>query len=131
MNVEGKEVFRLRERSHDEQLVVDFLVLDKDGNKLAVIAKNNVVHAAAGFKFVNEPRCSSVVDQAGKVYARVREDETTGILSIVGDFWIEGFHIVVSAKELALGGASLSGNVIEGMGKALALTKGKIQIGLF
>ncbi len=126
--VEDLEVFRFRERSGDGQLVVDFDIRNEKGEKLAVIAKNNVVFAAEGFRMRNLPTESFVEDAAGKIYARVKE-VSSGLLSVEGEFCVNGFSVSITPEKLVAGGLTMKGNSIRGFGKAINLKKGSFAIG--
>ena len=127
--VNGAEVFRLRERMGDGRLVCDFDVRDKSGNRLARVAKNNVVYAAQGYKVQNLPSESFVADADGKVIARVQE-VSPDTIKITGEFWIEGHHVLITDDSLVSGGVTMSGNVISGSGKAIAISPNSVMIGL-
>ncbi len=126
--VNGVEVFRLRKRSGDERLVCDFDIRDKEGNRLAKVAKNNVVYAAEGHKVENIPRQSKVTDANGKVIACVQEIGLETI-KVTGEFWIEGHNIAISDNGLVSGGITMSGNVINHCGKAISFSPGSYSIG--
>jgi hypothetical protein len=122
------EVFRLRERTGDGQLVVDFDIRNEKDEKLVVVAKNNVVHAAKGYSVLNLPSRSSVRDETGKQIVDVKEI-STGTISIIGDFWIKGFHVSITDEHLVAGSITMKGNKISGFGKAILLKRGAFMIG--
>ena len=126
--VEDLVVFRFRERDGDGQLVVDFDIRNEKGERLAVIAKNNVVFAAPGFRILNLPSESLVEDSAGKIFARVKET-ALGLLSIEGEFCVKGFSVSITPTKLVAGGLAMIGNRICGFGKAISLKKGSLAIG--
>ena len=126
--IEDIEVFRFRERSGDGQLVVDFDIRNNAGEKLVVIAKNNTVFAAPGFCVKNLSAESFVEDGTGKLYARVKEI-SPGLLSVEGEFCVEGFAVSITSAKLVAGGITMSGNRISGFGKAICLKKGSAAIG--
>ena len=68
--VEGTEVFRLRDRTHDDQLVVDFDVRNQAGARLAKIAKNHVVYIAEHVESRSRPKLYEIVSR-GDVLASV------------------------------------------------------------
>ena len=128
--VERVEVFRLRERSGDAQLVVDFDVRDKDGNKIAKIAKNNVVFVAEGYEKVNGPKESFVRNiKTGEIIAKAEELSDTSI-RIIGDFWIDGFHVSISNDALVFNSITLAGNRINGFKKGIVLDSKSMGIGI-
>ena len=126
--IEDVEVFRFRERTGDGQLVVDFDIRDPDGEKLIVVAKNNVVFAAKGFVTQNLASESRVEDASGKVYARVKE-VAAGVISIEGQFCVKGYTISITPQQLVAGGVTMVGNHIKGFGKAIWLKSGSFAIG--
>ncbi|MBL7174865.1 MAG: hypothetical protein ISS66_03465 [Desulfobacteraceae bacterium] len=126
--VNGVEVFRFRERGSDGRLVCDFDLRDKNGNRIAKIAKDRVAHVAEGYHMHDFPKECYVDDSDGNILARVLEtghDE----LTITGDFWIEGHHVVVTETSLVSGGATMSGNMVSGFGKAISINPGSFAIG--
>lgn len=126
--IEGVEVFRLRERAGDDQLVVDFEIRNERDERLAVIAKNNVVHAAPGFDAKSLAKESFVRDASGKIYARVIEVGSRH-LKIEGDFWVNGHHVVVLANKVLNGTMVMSGNVVIGCGKAIEISRDALVLG--
>lgn len=126
--VNGIEVFRLRERSSDGRLICDFDLRKEKGDRIAKIAKNRVTYAADGYEMHDLPKECHVKDPKGKIVARVQEtghDEIT----ITGDFWIDGHHVVISDSSLVSGGITMSGNVISGFGKAISIKPNSFSIG--
>jgi hypothetical protein len=126
--VDDVEVFRLRERSGDGQLVVDFDIRNEKGEKLVVIAKNNIVHAAKGYSATHKPSESIVLDPSGQVIAKVTEIDS-GTIGIIGDFWIKGFHVSITDEQLVAGPVTMKGNKVAGFGKAIWLKPGAFMIG--
>jgi hypothetical protein len=126
--VNGAEVFRFREGAVDGQLICDFDVRDINNNRIARIAKNQVVHVAQGFTYEAKADSSAVRGKSGEVIARIdRLDPNT--LKISGTFHVDGHTIVVTDQSLQSGGVTMSGNVISGFGKAIAIDKGSFAIG--
>jgi len=126
--VNGTEVFRLRERASDGRLICDFDLRNENGDRIAKIAKDRVVHAAEGYRMHDLPKECYVEDQNGKVVARVQEtghDEIT----VTGDFWIEGHHVLITNDALVSGGVTMSGNIINGFGKAISIDPNSFSIG--
>lgn len=126
--VNGTEVFRLRERGSAGRLICDFDIRDENGGRIAKIAKNRVVHAAEGYQMHDLPKECYVEGPDGAIIARVQETGHDEI-AITGDFWIEGHHVVVSSGALVSGGVTMSGNVISGFGKAIAIESNSFSIG--
>jgi hypothetical protein len=128
--IEGEEVFRLRERQHDGQLVVDFDVRDAGGNRIAKVAKNRVVHVAPGYDIESSAgRYSVVVADTRTPYATIQE-VSPGRVKVTGKFYVNGFHVDISDQATRIGGITLSGNKIVGFGKAGELRKGQLGIGV-
>ena len=127
--VNGTEVFRLRSRDSDGTLICDFDVRDRDGARIAKIAKNNVVYKANGCEVHNLPKESYIQDANGKVLARVQE---IGIyeIRITGEFWVDGHHVLISDDALVSDGFILSGNTISGFGKAISIEPNSFSIGM-
>ncbi len=126
--VNNEEVFRLRERLGDGRLVCDFDVRDAQGNRLAKIAKNNVVHAAEGYEVKNLARESYITDPEGNVVAKVEEVELETI-KITGRFCIGDHTVVINDSSLVSDGVTMSGNIISGFNKAIAINPNSITIG--
>ena len=106
----------------------DFDLWDQDGNRLAKVAKNNIVHAASGCKVQNLARESSISDPAGEVVAGVQETALDTV-KITGDFWVKGFHVSITDNELVSGGVTMKGNLIKGFKKAISINPGSLTIG--
>jgi hypothetical protein len=128
--VNGVEVFRLRERGGDGQLVADFEIRDEADNLIAKVAKNNVVHARSGLQVQHAPTFSEVRDPTtGSALARAEEIGTLTI-RLTGTFIIRGFRVVATEASLKINGLTMSGNKIVGFGKAIDLRPGQIGIGV-
>ena len=127
--VNGVEVFRLRERDKDGRLIVDFDIRDSDGNRLAKVAKNNVVHSADGYS-VKHGACESAVisPDSSTPIARV-EELSENTVRITGEFWIKGHHVSITEAALVSGGKTMSGNRISGFGAAIKIDPGSFSIG--
>ncbi len=126
--VNGSEVFRLRERDSDNRLVCDFDVRNEGGERLAKVAKNNVVFAADGYSFRNLPQESYIEGPEGDIVARVQENGYDEI-TITRDFWIEGHHVVISDSKLLNGKMTISGNTITNSRKAISITPNSCEMG--
>ena len=118
--VNGEEVFRLRKRTGDGRLVCDFDIRNEAGERLANIARNNVVYAAKGYDEKNLPRESFVSDPEGNIVARI-EEVAHNTIKIAGDFWIGSHNVVITDQTLVSGGITMSGNFISGFGKAISI----------
>ncbi len=128
--VEGVEVFRLRERAHDGQLVVDFDLRDQTDERLATIAKNHVVHVSPSLEVKSQPGLYQVLNpQSGEVLASV-EEITAGTVKVTGTFWIKGFCISVGEDETKIGGITFSRNTIQGFKTAIQVGRGTFGIGV-
>ncbi len=127
--VEGEEVFRLRERQHDGQLVVDFDLRDEGENRLAKIAKNHVVYCAPGLVPRSLPGKYEVLrEETGEVLAAV-EEVSPGTVRLTGTFCVRGWKVEASTSGVRIGGLFLSGNKIVGCGNAIVLGRAKAGIG--
>ena len=127
--VNSQEVFRLRERDGDGRLVCDFDIRNQDGNHLVKVAKNNVVHAAEGYKIKNLAKESYVESPTGEIVARV-EEVAMDTIKITGTFCIEGYTVVINDDSLVSMGITMRGNVISGFNKAIALDPNSFTIGV-
>lgn len=126
--VNGEEVFRFRERESDGRMVCDFDVRDKDGNRLAKISKNNVVHVAPGFVVEHQPRVSNIKNSDGEIIACV-EEIAIDIIKVQGSFCINGHTVVINSETLISGGVTMAGNKISGYKKAIAIEPNSFAIG--
>jgi hypothetical protein len=126
--VNNEEVFRLRERLGDGRLVCDFDVRDQSGNRLAKIAKNNVVHAAEGYSVKNLERESYIEGPSGEIVAKV-EEIAMDVIKVTGTFSIDHHTVVITDESLVSGGMTMSGNVISGFKKAIAINPNSFAIG--
>jgi hypothetical protein len=109
-------------------LVCDFDIRDKNGNRIAKVAKNNVVYAADGYEVHHLPRESYIQDSNGNILARVQEigeDE----IRITGEFWVDGHRVLISDDTLVSGGITMAGNTIRGFGKAISIEPNSFSIG--
>ena len=125
--VEGTEVFRLRERTHDDQLVVDFDVRNQAGARLAKIAKNHVVYIAEHVESRSRPKLYEIVSR-GDVLASVEEVSPTTV-RVMGRFWVDGLEVVITKSGLRVGSKRISGCQFFGSRKAIVLTKDTITLG--
>jgi hypothetical protein len=126
--VNGIEVFRFHRRHHDGRLVSDFEVRREDGELIAKIANDRVVHVAEGYRRHDLPRECYIESPQGAVVARVRE-EAEDELTIWGEFWVDGHRVLIGDRAIESGGISISGQVIAGCGKAIALGPHSAAIG--
>jgi hypothetical protein len=127
--VEGMEVFRLRARSGDDQLVADFEVRDETEELVAKVAKNNIVYARPGLEVKHGSDFSEVANaDTGELIARA-EEISQGVVRIIGTFIVNGFAVEITEEFMKLGGVTLSGNKIMGSGNAISLQSGNMGIG--
>ncbi len=126
--VNNEEVFRLRERLGDGRLVCDFDVRNENGDRLAKVAKNNIVHAADGYEVKNLARESYIASPSGEVVAKV-EEVAMDTIKITGTFCINGHTVVIDEKSLVSSGVTISDNVISGFNKAIAINPNSFAIG--
>jgi hypothetical protein len=127
--VNGTEVFWLRNRESDGRLISDFDVRDKSGNRIAKVSKNNVVYNAEGYEVHHLPRESFIRDSKGRILIRVQEigiDE----IRISGEFWIDGYQVLITDNSLISGGITMSGNIVRGFGKAISIEPNRFSIGV-
>lgn len=128
--VEGENVFRLRERQYDGTLVVDFDLRAEDESRIAAITGNYVHYVAEGYEYRNRKGVAEVIEKAtGRVVAQVREIAPDR-LKVIGKFWVKGYNIDISEDGLVAGGLTMSGNRIQGFGKAIEFGRGHIGIGV-
>jgi hypothetical protein len=130
LEIEGEEVFRLRERRDDGQLVVDFDLRDASGNRIATIVKSHVVQAAEPFDAENRPGLYSVVHRVSRApYATVQE-VSRGVVKVTGTFNVNGLQVAITDETMTMGGMTLVGNSISGFDTAIELRKGAFAIGV-
>lgn len=127
--VNGTEVFRLRHRNSDGRLICDLDVRDKNGTRIAKVAKNNVMYAADGYEVHHLPRESYIQDSVGNILARVQEIGNDEI-KITGEFWVDGHQVLISDDALVSGGITMSGNTVRGFGKAISIEPNSFSIGI-
>ncbi len=106
LTIGGKEVFRLRQRGGDGQLVADFDLCDAAGRSIAKVAKNNIVHAAAGTTVRNGPSFSEVIDSSGTVLGRA-EEVSLEVVRLTGCFGQPGMVVEAGPDHLQLPGGGL------------------------
>lgn len=129
--IHGNEVFRLRERAGDGRLVIDFDLRGPDGERIATVAKNNVVFGADGFELRNLPRSAMVVNrQTGDIVAEVRE-ESTDTVRVIGEFWTEGRQVLLSESGMTIDGVSVDNCTVMGFGTAVEVTPGAVALGVY
>lgn len=128
--VNGKEFFRLRGRAGDDQLVVDFELRDEQGNLVAKIAKNNVVHARPGLTVHNQKDFSEVVDSStGETLARIEEIGPRRV-KVTGTFWFDGVRYVLKDDRIETGkGNRISGNTVIGGSAGITFGPHGISLG--
>ena len=130
LTVEGEEVFRLRERGHDGQLIVDFDLRDERDERLAKIAKNHVVYVASGIEPRSQPGRYDVVNtESGAILARV-EELSPGTVRVTGTFFVKGWKVEATLDGVTLGGVAVSGSSLEGCGGGIELRKDSVAIGV-
>jgi len=127
--VEGEEEFRLRERQHDGQFVVDFDLRDENENRLAKIAKNHAVYCAPDLELRSKPGQYGVFRKDGGEALALVEELSANRLRLTGCFNIKGWRVVATTGGVTIGGVTLSRNTIAGCRKAIVLGKGRIGIG--
>ena len=126
--VNGEEVFRFREGQSNDQLLCDFDLTNQGGQRIAKVAKNQVVHVAAGYTYQSTGNRAEIHDGNGTVVASVeRLDANT--LKLNGTFHVKGHTVVITDQALQSAGVTMSGNVISGFGKAISLEPGSFAIG--
>jgi hypothetical protein len=128
--MDGEEVFRLRERSHDGQLVVDFDLRDHDDARLARIAKSHVVYCAPGVQPRSRPGRYEVVRINGGDSLAVVEGLSPTSVRVTGTFFVRGWKVESTTNGVRLGGMLLTRNRIQGCGKAIELRRGSMAIGI-
>lgn len=130
LEIEGAEVFRLRDREHDGQLVVDFDLRDAAGNRIAKISKNHVVHVSEGFEVQSQPRLYRVIRKdTGDVYASV-EEVSPRTLKLTGKFHANGLSVLIDDSKIVKGNTTISHNTIKGFDTAVELRRDSLAIGL-
>ena len=128
--LEGQEVFRLRDREKDGQLVVDFDLRAPDETRIAKVSKNYAAYVAEGFQHRSGINWSEVVERAtGGVVARV-DAPSLDAVRVVGVFWVNGYYVEITKDGLIADGVQISRNTIKGFGKAIAMKRGSVMIGL-
>ena len=126
--VNDKEVFRLREGQSNHQLLCDFDVHREDGQRIAKIAKNQVVYAAPGYTYHATPNRAEVIDGNGNAVASVdRIDATT--LKIKGAFHVDGYTATITDDAIEASNFHSSGSYFDGLGTAISIGPGQILIG--
>jgi hypothetical protein len=119
--VDGIEIFRLRERAGDGQLVADFEIRNQNNKLLFKFAKNNVVHAKKGYKIINKPYSSEVINEVtGRIKAKAEEIAPCKI-RITGTFNINNFNIVMTDDFLEINTNRFYGGGVVGCGKGIVL----------
>lgn len=130
--INGIEVFRLRERTGDGQLTVDFEIRDEADKLLAKVAKNNIVFPTDGKYAIDHGKThSTLIDQSsGNEIAKVAE-VSQNTISITGTFCIDGDKVIATDDQLVLPrGNSFFGSTFSGFSKAIEITEGEIALGI-
>jgi len=129
--VEGEEVFRLHEHTWDGDLVVDFDIRAADGARIAKIAQNYVAHLAPEYEFRRWTGLAEVINKTtGQVVARA-EQRGSDTVAITGTFHVNGYAVLITPTYVKASGVTTAGTEIRGYGKAIALTRGSTDIGVY
>ncbi len=128
--LEGQEVFRLRDRGRDGQLVVDFDLRAPDETRIAKIVKNYPAYVAEGYERRSGLNWSEAVQTAtGLIVARV-DAPSLDAIRVVGLFCVNGYCLAITEDGLIADGVTISRNTMKGLKKAIALNRGSAMIGL-
>lgn len=129
--LEGEEVFRLRERENDGQLVVDFAVRDENGQMLAKIFKNHVMHRAPHLEIRSQPgRYEVVRTETGSSVAMVEEVSPVAV-RVTGTFCVKGCKVEITTAGIRIspGGNLISKNMVDGHEVATRLDRNTVVLG--
>lgn len=129
--IDGEEVFRLRNQDRDGQLIVDFDLRAADDSRIAKFAKNHAPYVHQDYEYRHLPRVSEVVEKStGRVVGRV-EQVWLRCLKLTGVFHVNGAKYEINENGILDASDNLiSGCTIEGSGKAVALSRDSMSIGL-
>lgn len=120
--IAGEEVFRLRERAHGGQLVVDFDLRDPAGERIAKIAKNHVVYIAEGFDVASKPGRYQVIRKTESTMYAAVEEVSPRTIKVTGTFCVAGIAVVASDSGTTIGTNTVSRCQIVGFGTAVEVT---------
>jgi hypothetical protein len=128
--IKGEEVFRIRQRDTDGNLVVDFDVRAADGTPIARVWKNYVDYVAPGYEFRTQRGVVQVVDTtAGTAVARVQALSPTHF-RVTGRFCAKGYTVEITDDVLRAGPRELRGQIIDASRKAVYFGEDVSGIGL-
>ncbi len=128
--VAGREVFRLRNRGGDGNLVIDIECCDDAGAAVARVQKNEIVRASPGTSVRHGPGFAEVVDARGTVIARAEEVSPDSV-RVVGRFGSVGMVLKVETDVLRLPrGGTMTGCALSGACAAIEIDQsGAFSIG--
>ncbi len=125
--VQGVEVFRLRDRDHENSIRVDLDVRGAEG-RLATVNNNQARFVAPGYRFTAQgPVCAVVHEASGGDVARV-ESLSSKSTRILGTFWVEGLRVGIEEDALAIGETVIPSQQVRGTGTAVLLRSKSPQI---
>jgi hypothetical protein len=140
-----KEFFRIREifkvLSEGSYLAVDCDIKDQENKRQIKLAKSKPVVIGEGITVEHNKKLTHVKRENGSTIIKIeqisideltlpddgpvrdtlRKEKPDAILRITGDFYAGPYHLIVSNKEIKIGGITLQGNVHKHTG-ALTLT---------
>ena len=127
--VEGEEVFRLRERQHDGQLVVDFDLRDENDQRLAKISKNHVVYCADDLEPRSRPGRYEVAHKDTGAVLAVVEELGPSRIRLTGTFYVKGWRVEATESGVRSGDDTISDNTIRGCRAAIVVGRSTVGIG--
>ena len=128
--VDGVEIFRLRERSSDGQLVADFEIRNNQNEILVRVSENNVIYAQLEiFEARHGVGFSEVRNRdTGEILGRV-EKISNNAIKVVGTFFVNGNKIKLTERMMDVNGNKMMGNRISGAKRAIVISGGNISVG--
>lgn len=129
--INGIEVFRLRERTGDGQLTVDFEIRDENENLKAKVTKNNIIFPNDGkYAIYQGKKHSTLIEKSSGIEIAKVTKISQNTISVTGIFCINGDKVIATDDQLILPrGNIMVHSTFSGFGKAIEITDGKIILG--
>ena len=127
--VQGVEVFRLRDREHDNAIKVDLDIRGPANARIATVRNGRAEFLASGYRFEDlGPACAVVKEPDERPVAAVQGVSSRAV-QVLGTFWVDDYKVEITDESLTLGPTSLEHREVLGPGTAIVLRKQKAAVG--